>query len=157
MIPVKEIPQEARRQLLLVQWQRGVKASDLSVSRDYYKMRKGVKPVPDHIMERLLEIATDDDLAQVPFLARFVDYNGIRRADAERMVKMFLEWARANPASTKAAWKTIGVKLERLGITGKIIVVTGEHLEEWRACLEFRVREGSLHPETTREYGSLRW
>jgi len=152
MIPVSQIPQEARRQLLLTLWRRGVKPRDLGVSRDYYyKMRKGVKPIPDHIMERILEIATDDDLARVPLLARYVDYESIKRVDAERMIRIFLEWAKANPASAKAAWETIGAELERLGLTGKIVVVTREHIEEWKAYLEARVREGTLSLETARD------
>ena len=74
----ENIPQEARRQLLLVQGSK-VKPYYLEVSKSYlYKMRTGLKPIPDSILEMLAELASDDDLARVPFFAPYVDYRRIR-------------------------------------------------------------------------------
>ncbi|GBF08287.1 hypothetical protein apy_00120 [Aeropyrum pernix] len=155
MLPEPQtIPQEARRQLLNLLAEKGrVKPRDLGVSRAYfYQMRHGLRPVPDQVLERLLEKATDDDLARIPYFAQYLDYTRIKRLDAERIVKVFLEWAKANPATAKAAYETIGVELERLGLTGRVVIVSEAHLAEWTAYLEARVSEGSLHRETAREY-----
>lgn len=148
-----EIPQEARRQLLgVLAERRRVTPSALGVSRAYfYQMKKGLRPVPDHVLERLLEIATDNDLARVPFFAPYVDYRRVRGLDVDRIVRLFVEWAKANPASAKVALDTIQAEVERLGLTGRVIRVAGEHLEEWRLFLEARVREGRMSPETARE------
>ena len=153
MPPPSEVPQEARRELLIVLLRSGrVKPRQLGVSRAYvYMMKRGERPVPDHILERLLELATDDDLAQVPFFTRYVDFSRVRGLDVDRIVRLFLEWARANPASAKLAYETIGLELERLGLTGRAVRVTEDHMEEWRLFLEARVREGRMSPRTARE------
>ena len=152
--PLEQISQEARRRLLLELTRAGrVKPGTLGVSRSYlYKMRAGLKPIPDGILEKLLQLADDDILARVPELAKYVDYSSIRTWEIERIVRMFLEWAKANPASAKAALESISLELERLGLTGRIIVISQSHLEEWEAYLESRIRAGTLNPETVREY-----
>lgn len=92
----------------------------LDVSRGCLcNMRSGIKSIPDRVLEKILKIADDDDLAQVSELARFVDYSQIRRLDAERIVRLFVEWTKANPASIEAAIDTIQVELERSGLMGK--------------------------------------
>ena len=154
MLPdASRVPQEARRKLLLVLWERGVKPRDLGVSRDYmYKMRKGIKPVPDRVLERMLEIATDDDLARVEFFAPYVDLTRIRGLDVDRMVRVVVEWARANPASAKVFLDTVGRELERLGIAGKAIKVSEAHIAEFESYLEARIASHDLSPETARDY-----
>ncbi len=151
---LEEVSQEDRRLLLRILLEnKRVSAGSLGVSRAYlYMMKTGKRPVPDTILVKLLEVATDDDLARVPSLARYVDYTSVKAWEVGRIVRMFLEWAKANPASAKAALESISLELERLGLTGRIIVVSEGHLEEWNAYLEARIREGSLHPETAREY-----
>ena len=108
-----------------------VKPGTLGVSRSYlYKMRVGLKPIPDRILEKLLELADDDILARVPYFARYVDFSSIRAWEVDRIVRMFMEWARANPASAKTAYETIGLELERLGLSGRVVKITEDHLRE---------------------------
>ncbi len=66
----KEVPQEARQRLLdVLAAKRRATPRLLGVSRGYfYHMRHGLKPVPDKILVKLLELASDDDLAQIPLL-----------------------------------------------------------------------------------------
>ena len=68
------------------------------------------------------------------------------------MVKMFIEWAKANPATAKVVYESIGVELEKLGLAGRVIMVSEDHIKEWEAYLESRIRSGTLNPETAREY-----
>ena len=51
-------------------------------------MKKGLRPVPDHVLERLLELATDDDLARVLYLAQYVDHSRIRSLDVDRIARL---------------------------------------------------------------------
>ncbi len=154
MLPrVEDVPQEARRQLLIILSERGrIRPGDLGVSRAYfYQLRHGLRQIPDHILSRLLEVATDDDLAQIPYFAQYVNYERVRGLDVDRIVKLFLEWARANPASAKVALDTIQAEVERLGLTGRVIRVTEEHLGEWKMFLEARIREGRISGKTARD------
>ena len=49
----EEVPQESRRELLLILGNK-IKPSDLGVSRFYlHKMRAGLRPIPDSILEKL--------------------------------------------------------------------------------------------------------
>ena len=54
-----DTPQEARRLLLNILSERGrVRPWDLVVSRAYfYQLRHGLRPIPDHILIKLLELA----------------------------------------------------------------------------------------------------
>ena len=50
-----------------------VKPLTLGVSRAYfYQMRMGLRTIPDHVLSRLLKIATDDDLGLVPFFSKYI-------------------------------------------------------------------------------------
>ncbi|WP_156315840.1 hypothetical protein [Aeropyrum camini] len=142
----KDVPQEARRALLNLLAEKGrVKPRDLGVSRAYfYQMRRGLRPVPDQILEKLLEAASDDDLGQVGYFAQFVDYSRIRAYDVDRIVRLVLEWAKANPASAKVLLDTLESELERLGLAGRAVKVTEAHLEEWLAYLDSRREAGTL-------------
>jgi len=132
------VPQDARRELLRVLASRGrVKPSDLGVSRAYfYQMKRGLRPVPDYIVKRLIELASDDDLAQIPYFAAYVDYSRIRGYDVERLARLIMEWMKANPASAKVLIDTISLEAERLGLVGRVLRVTGEHLSLWERWLE---------------------
>lgn len=150
---LEEVSQEDRRLLLKILLEnKRISAGTLGVSRAYiYMMKTGKRPIPDTILLKLLEAATDDDLARVPSLARYVDYSKIKSWEVDRIVKMFVEWARANPASAKAAYETIGLELERLGLSGRVVKVTEHHLREWELFLEARVREGKIKQKTAKE------
>ena len=140
------VPQDARRELLRVLAERGrVKPSDLGVSRAYfYQMKKGLRPVPDGILERLLELATDDDLARVPYFAQYVDYSRIRSLDVDRIARLVVEWAKANPASAKVLLDTLEAEFERLGLAGRAVKVTETHWREWLSYLDSRRAAGTL-------------
>ncbi|WP_148678954.1 tyrosine-type recombinase/integrase [Aeropyrum pernix] len=146
----KDVPQEARRQLLNLLAERGkVKPSTLGVSRAYfYQMRRGLRPISDSILERLLELATDDDLAGIPFFAPYVDYQRVKGYDVDRLVRLVAEWARANPASAKVFLDSLSAELERLGLVGKAIKVSERHVREFEGYLEARVRSGDMDPGT---------
>lgn len=150
-----EVPQEARRRLLEILAGEGrVKPSALGVSRAYfYQMRRGLRPIPDHVLERLLELATDDDLARVPVLAQYVDYSRIRGWSLDRILSLVLEWAKANPASARVLLATLEAELAKLGLAGHAVRVTEEHLREWESYLEVRLRDGTLSPK---QAGDLR-
>ena len=149
----RDIPQEARRELLRVLASRGkVRPRDLGVSRAYfYQMRRGLRPVPDRVLEKLLELASDDELALVPFFAPYVDYQRIRGYDVDRMVRLIVEWARANPASAKVLLDSLSAELERLGLVGKAVRVTEAHVREFESYLRARVASGDMDPETARD------
>ncbi len=144
--PIKDIPQTARRQLLLVLVERGkVRPSILGVSRSYlYMMKRGQRPIPDRIVEKLLEQATDDDLARVPFFAQYVEYSRIRSMDVDRMVRLIVEWAKANPASARVLLDALETEFERLGLAGRAVKVTEAHWEEWLSYLDSRREAGTL-------------
>ena len=89
----RSISQDTRRVLLNVLTEsRKVKPSMLRVSRAYlYQLKKGLKPIPDHVLAKLLEVASDDDLAKVPFFAPYVDYQRVKGYDVERIVRLVVE------------------------------------------------------------------
>ncbi len=142
------VPQGERRRLLEVLASRGkVKPSTLGVSRAYfYQLRRGLRPIPDHILARLLELAGDDDLALVPYFAQYVDYSRVKAVDVDRMVRVIVEWAKANPASAGVLLGTLEVELERLGLTGGAVKVTEAH---WRSGWPTLTRGGGLGPSAT--------
>ncbi len=125
----EDIPQGVRRQLLNTLSERGrIRPGDLGVSRAYfYQLQHGLRPIPEHILVKLLEAATDDDLAQVPYFAQYVSYERVKVLDVDRIVKLFLEWAKANPASAKIALDTIQAEAERLGLASRAVKVTEAH------------------------------
>ncbi len=148
----KEVPQEARRKLLLVLGDK-VKPSELGVSRSYlYKMRSGLRPIPDSVLEKLLSIASDDDLAKVPYFVPYISLERIRGLDVERIVKLAVEWAKAHPASAKVLLNTLERELEKLGLTGRAFKITEAHYREFEFYLKARTASGDLSPETARDY-----
>jgi integrase len=148
-----DVPQEARRRLLeVLAERRRVTPASLGVSRAYfYQLKRGLRPVPDWILEKLLETATDDDLARVPFFAPYVDYQRVRGYDIDRLVRLVVEWARAHPASAKVLLDSLSAELERLGLVGKAIKVSEQHVREFEDYLKARVRSGDLDPETAED------
>ncbi|MCE4613566.1 MAG: hypothetical protein F7C07_07030 [Desulfurococcales archaeon] len=62
----------------------------------------------------------------------------------DRIVRLFIEWAKANPASAKIALDTINAEVERLGLAGRVVKVPDSHWEEWLAYLDSRREAGTL-------------
>lgn len=104
-------------------------------------MKRGLRPIPNHILERMLELASDDDLAKVLVLAQYVDYSGIRMWSLDRILSLVLEWAKANPASARVLLATLEAELAKLGLAGHAVRVTEEHLDEWESYPEVRLRD----------------
>ena len=130
-----------------------VKPSALGVSRSYfYQMRKGLRPIPDHITEKLLNIAGDDDLARVPELARYVNFADVARWELDRMLRMVLSWAESNPASASVLLRTLEAELKKKGIVGPAVYVDRQLWEEWERYLEARVVAGSLSAKQARDH-----
>lgn len=92
-----------------------------------------------------MEQASDDDLAQVPYFVQYVNFERVKALDVDRIVKLFIEWAKANPASAKIALDTIQAEAEKLGLAGRAVKVTEAHWEEWLAYLGSRRETGTLN------------
>lgn len=150
-----EVPQESRRRLLEVLASKGkARPALLGVSRAYfYQLRKGLRPIPDHILARLLELATDDDLALVPYFAQYIDFTRVKSWSLDHMINVILEWAKANPASARVLLSTLEAELAKLGLTGHVVRVTREHWSEWMSYIEVRLRDGTL---SRKQAGDLR-
>ncbi len=140
------IPMDARRRLLEEAWRLGLKPRDLGVSYSFmYQMRRGFKPVPDHIIARVIEFLDDDAvLRAAPELAPMLGIERVDNLTLDRLIRLNIEYARRNPASAKVLLETLEAELERLGIAGRIVRVTADHWREWEAYLDTRRRSGTL-------------
>ena len=146
MIDPSEVPQEARRRLLEEAWRLGLKPRDLGVSYSFmYQMRRGVKPVPDHVLRKVLEFLDDDAvLRAAPELAPRLGIERIDGLTLERLIRLNVEYAKRHPASAKVLLETLEAEFERLGLTGRAVKVTEAHWEEWLAYLDSRREAGTL-------------
>lgn len=154
MLDPSEVPQEARRRLLEEAWRLGLKPRDLGVSYSFmYQMRKGAKPIPDHVVARVLEFLDDDAILRAaPELAPKL---GIQRVDTitlERLIRLNIEFMRRNPVSARILVDTLNVEAERLGLVGRVVKVTEDHVRLWERWLEAQVEQGRLTPKTAGDY-----
>jgi len=114
-------------------------------------MKKGELDIPDNVVSRLLDLADDDVLAGIPFFLPFVSYERIRRMDVNRILGLLVEWARSHPASANVLLNTLRIELEKLGLTGKAVIVTSSSVREFEEYLEARVVSGDLVRKTAND------
>ncbi len=146
------IPQDLRRRLLEEAHRLGVKPRDLGVSYSFmYKMRKGLKPIPDWVVGKLLSILDEDVIARV-LPDYHVSYTSLRTWDLDRMLNFILGWVEEHPASARVLLQTLDAELRRRGIAGAVVYVSNALLEEWENYLRSRVSAGTLSVKQARDH-----
>lgn len=149
-IDPRDVPQETRRRILLEARRDGVKPSDLGVSRGFmYQMMKGLRPVPDSVVRRLLELVSDDALlrADPAFFSRYVEYTRLDMP-VDRLLSFLVDYIKAHPASANLIISTLKAEAEKLGLTGKVYRVSLGDLERFEEYIMARVKSGDLARDT---------
>ena len=116
-------------------------------------MRRGDRPIPDEVLRRVLEFLDSDTILSVaPEIAPSIGLLDIDSLTVENLVGFLVEWAKRHPASAKVLVDTLEGELERLGLAGKRIKVTKQHLEEWGKLLDMLVSDGEITRKTAKDY-----